>query len=100
MSEIGRRAGGGVQLRKASPTAWTVERQQEFLAELAGTCNVTASARAAGVSEKTAYRRRALDPEFRAAWDAAQDQGYARWPSRRASCGSPWSRRRSPRGAR
>ena len=35
-------------------------------------------ARAGGISEKTVYKKRALDPAFRAAWNAAQDQGYAR----------------------
>ena len=78
MSEIGPRTGGGAQLRRPSSLTWPIEGQQEFLAELAATCNVAASARAVGISEKTVYKKRALDPEFRAAWDAALDQGYAR----------------------
>ncbi len=75
---IGPRTGGGVQLRRPSSLTWTKERQAEFLAELAATCNVAASARAVGISEKTVYKKRALDPAFREAWNAAQDQGYAR----------------------
>ena len=75
---IGRRSGGGAQLRLAHPLRWDEEIQQGFLAELARTANVTASARAVGMSEKTAYRHRAQDASFRAAWAAALDDGYAK----------------------
>jgi hypothetical protein len=53
------------------------KRQRTFLEHLAATCNVTASAAAAGVSFSAVYRCRMRDPEFRAAWKEALEQGYA-----------------------
>ena len=49
-----------------------------FLAHFAATCDVTASAAAAGVSESTVYNHRRSDPAFAAGWDEALEQGYAR----------------------
>jgi hypothetical protein len=46
-----------------------------FLATLADTANVSASARAAGIHRSTAYERRAADPAFAAQWDDAIEQG-------------------------
>lgn len=53
-------------------------RRETFLEHLAATCNVTASAAVAEVSFSAVYRCRMRDAEFRAAWQAAIEQGYAR----------------------
>jgi hypothetical protein len=42
-----------------------------FLAELASSPNVSAAARAAGVTRQNAYLRRAQDPDFAARWEDA-----------------------------
>jgi hypothetical protein len=55
---------------------WTIERQTRFLTELAATANVSASARAAGMSEACVYRLRQRSPEFREAWSLALREGY------------------------
>jgi len=47
-----------------------------FLAELAATSNVTASAKQAGIVTSTAYDRRRSDPEFNRAWLLALCEGY------------------------
>jgi hypothetical protein len=57
---------------------WSQEAEARFLGELAATANVRAAAAAAGFSTTAIYRRRGQWPGFRAAWDAALDQGYAR----------------------
>lgn len=46
-----------------------------FLTELADTCNVSHSARIAGVDRVTVYKHRADDAEFSAAWDDAIEEG-------------------------
>ena len=53
-------------------------QKQLFLEELAATCNVTHSAKVAGVVVNTPYNHRMRDPAFRAAWDLALEQGYAK----------------------
>lgn len=59
--------------------AWTAARQDEFFRELAAVCNVAAAARAAGFPDsKPAYNRKERDPAFRARWNAAVAEGYAR----------------------
>jgi hypothetical protein len=57
---------------------WSQEAEAAFLGELAATANVRAAAAAAGFSTPAIYKRRAAWPAFKAAWDAALDQGYAR----------------------
>ena len=57
---------------------WSQEAEARFLGELAATANVRAAAAAAGFSTTAIYKRRAAWPGFRAAWDVALDQGYAR----------------------
>jgi len=52
--------------------------ERAFLEVLTATANVTAAARAAGVSKVAAYNRRKLWPAFAAAWDAAIAEGYVR----------------------
>jgi transposase-like protein len=59
-------------------TRWTAAVEQRFLDALAGECNVSAAARAAGFSNTSAYGRRRRLPAFRAEWDAALDEGWAR----------------------
>lgn len=49
----------------------TQEQRAMFLERLAQTCNVTASAEAAGISRGGLYMIREREPEFAAAWDAA-----------------------------
>ena len=46
-----------------------------FLQVLAQTCNVTASAKAAGISRQHAYRTRDHDPGFAGRWDEAIAEG-------------------------
>lgn len=48
----------------------------EFLAGLAETSNVTASAAAAGIDPARAYKVRRKEPAFRALWYAALLEGY------------------------
>jgi hypothetical protein len=59
--------------------AWTAAREETFFRELSEVCNVIAAARAAGLPDsKPAYNRKACDPRFRAAWNDAVAEGYAR----------------------
>lgn len=67
-----------LQRRRKRTTLFGVRRRQIFLEHLAATCNVTASAEAAGVHVTTTYVCRMRDEGFRADWDAALVQGYAR----------------------
>lgn len=53
-------------------------QRASFLAHLAETANVAASARAAGVSSARIYRERARTDAFRKAWHRALCEGYAR----------------------
>ncbi|MBA2920109.1 hypothetical protein GON01_00205 [Sphingomonas sp. MAH-20] len=57
---------------------WSDKAEQVFLDHLAATCNVQASADAAGFSNVAVYRRRRKWPGFAERWDAALAQGYAR----------------------
>jgi hypothetical protein len=50
--------------------------QGDFLAHLAESSNVTASAEAAGIDTGKAYRARREDPEFARDWLAALYEGY------------------------
>jgi hypothetical protein len=52
--------------------------QAAFLARLAETSNITASAKHAGITTKTAYDLKKKSPEFRDRWHAALCEGYAR----------------------
>ncbi|MFC4291491.1 hypothetical protein ACFOWX_03585 [Sphingorhabdus arenilitoris] len=53
-------------------------KREVFLAQLAETSNVTASARAAGVSSSAIYTLRRRSAEFRDQWAAALTEGYAK----------------------
>lgn len=50
-------------------TSW----HERFLELLGSTCNVTLSAKGAGVDRKTVYNHYKNDPEFAAAWDDAKE---------------------------
>ncbi|MCJ2184220.1 hypothetical protein MTR62_16190 [Novosphingobium sp. 1949] len=58
--------------RPTTPRNW----RQRFLAELAATSNVSASAKTAGVSSSTAYEARRADAEFYRQWQEALCEGY------------------------
>lgn len=67
-----------LQKRRKRHAFFGKARRTVFLEHLAATCNVQASAREAGVAVSTVYANRMRDPEFRAGWEAALEQGYAR----------------------
>lgn len=56
---------------------WNKAREAIFFEELARTCNVGWSARKAGMSPQSAYRRRDSVPGFAADWLRALDIGFA-----------------------
>ena len=64
--------------RTAQARGWTKAGREAFLARLAETSNVSASARAAGMPVSSVYALRRKSPEFRAAWGDALAEGYAR----------------------
>jgi len=72
------RGGRRWQARRMRRNQFSRERKEAFLAHFAATCDVTASAAAAGVCESTVYEHRRSDPAFAAAWPDALEQGYAR----------------------
>jgi hypothetical protein len=72
------RAPRGTKTAKPRRNGFTAKRKEAFLSHFAATCNAKASARAAGVAHTTVYQHRKSDPAFRAAWEEALDQGYAR----------------------
>ena len=53
-------------------TVRTNRARDIFITTLAETCNVSESARAAGLGRTTAYEWREADAEFAAAWDEAE----------------------------
>jgi hypothetical protein len=57
-------------------TRWSKKKRAIFLDELAGTCNVRASAIAAGVTPASVYRLRRKDPGFAGEWREALLAGY------------------------
>lgn len=72
------RAPRGSNKARPKRNGFSKRRKEAFLAHFAATCNAKASAREAGVAFSTVYAHRRSDPEFRAAWEEALDQGYAR----------------------
>ena len=66
------------QRREASPQTISEEQIETFFAELADTCNVVRSAKAAGFTANWAYRKRKMDAGFRAGWARAIAEGYAK----------------------
>lgn len=69
---------GKLQVERRVGHRWSAKAEAVFLAELEATCNVMASAAAAGFSTTAVYRRRQSHAAFRSAWEAALDTGYAR----------------------
>jgi hypothetical protein len=69
---------GRVRLRKASPKAWTKEKELHFLQALSDTCNVKWAAQEAGVSPQRAYERRKSHAAFRSGWIEAIGFAYGR----------------------
>ena len=67
-----------LQKRRKRHNLFGKRRRAMFLEHLAATCNVQASAAVAGVAVSTVYANRMRDPYFRADWQAALAQGYAR----------------------
>jgi hypothetical protein len=61
---------------RAAQVAEEKRWRKAFLAELAATSNVTASAKAASVSTTRAYDARRKDAEFYRAWQEALCEGY------------------------
>lgn len=57
---------------------WTKAARAAFLAKLAETANVAASAREAGMPVSSVYALRLKSPEFRFEWGEALAEGYAR----------------------
>lgn len=55
-------------------TVRTNRARKVFLARLAETCNVSESARTAGISRSAAYAWRDEDPAFAADWEAAEEE--------------------------
>jgi len=70
--------GRPLQLRRNRNVRFTDQRKHAFLDHFAGTCNLTAAALAAGVSEATVFAHRAKDPDFAARFKVALEQSYAR----------------------
>ena len=68
----------GPQVRKRRNDGWTKRARRIFLDHFRVTCNATASAKAAGMSEGSAFKLRARDPEFAAEWDSALRDSNAR----------------------
>ena len=62
--------------RKAG--GWSAERQRLYIETLAETGSVHLSAKAAGLSARSAYALRVRSPAFSAAWDAAQQLAVGR----------------------
>lgn len=66
-----------MQVRRGSRRDFSVSKKVAFFTALAETANIQTAAKAAGVSAQTIWRHRRSDPEFRAAWAVAIEQGYA-----------------------
>lgn len=58
----------------ARRTDRTNRARETFLKEMRETCNVSHSARTAGIGRRTVYDWRDADPEFAAAWDEAEEE--------------------------
>lgn len=69
---------GKCRIVRVATGRWSARVEATFLAELTATANVSAAARAAGVSLPCVYMRRKLWPAFKAEWEAAVAEGFAR----------------------
>jgi hypothetical protein len=66
------------QMQREPRRNWTKDKEQEFLAALAETCNVTRAVECVGMSVRGAYKRRARNAAFYAAWMEAIGTAYQR----------------------
>jgi hypothetical protein len=69
---------GKCRIVRVKQGRWSAKVEAAFLAELTATANVSAAARAAGVTLQCVYMRRKHYPAFKAEWDAAVAEGFAR----------------------
>lgn len=60
---------------------WTAETERIFLQALQGSCNIRASALAAGFSFQSAHKRRRRNADFARRWDEALEEGLLRLES-------------------
>lgn len=60
----------GPQVRKVRADGWTKAKREIFFTHYAATANASASARAAGMTEGSAFKLRERDGDFAARWDA------------------------------
>ena len=84
---------GGSRTKRRTVSRQDVSDEQvdTFFEMLADSCNVALSARAAGFTAPSAYRRRRTDAAFRARWGQAVREGYAKLELvllERAMCGT------------
>jgi hypothetical protein len=70
--------GRAVQIKRAALRQWTPRIEARFLSVLAATCNVTASAKAVGLSPASAYYHADRWPAFAERWRAAIEEGAFR----------------------
>jgi AcrR family transcriptional regulator len=66
------------KLKRIDQRHWSKAKEAQFIDHLTATCNVAASLREVGMSDTTVYRHRKKSAHFRAAWDRALAEGYAR----------------------
>lgn len=71
-------AGERARKRKADSRSWNKTKEANFLSALADSCNVCFAAKRAKVSTSAIYERRKANAAFRAAWQAALREGYAK----------------------
>ena len=64
--------------RRVYAPGWSSDRQRLYIETLAETGSVHLSAKAAGLSARSAYALRVRSPAFSAAWDAAQQLAVGR----------------------
>lgn len=67
-----------IQIRRARLGDWTPRLEARFLAALAACCNVSAAARAVGLSVSAAYQHYHRWPDFERRWEEALKEGYVR----------------------
>lgn len=75
---IRRSRSGKCRIVRVAQGRWSRKVEAAFLAELTATANASAAARAAGVTLQCVYARRKLWPAFKAEWDLAVAEGFAR----------------------
>jgi len=67
-----------IQIRRARLGEWTPRLEARFLAALAACCNVSAAARAVGLSVSAAYQHYHRWQDFERRWNEALEEGYVR----------------------